>query len=538
MMASPARKEKARYIPGIYDSVELVLSGTPHVERVQAVPLVEEKAVRVAAVLKNAGPAAARAALRITVREAAGGKEAGAAASEPLALGPGEERTVDLRVPIAGCRPWSPEAPFLYELEASTGADAARVRFGVRSFGFDPATKRAILNGRPYYLRGTNVCIFRFFEDAKRGDKPWNEAWVRRLIRGFRGMHWNSARFCIGFPPELWYRIADEEGFMVQDEFPIWRLKADVTAESLAVEYTEWMQDRWNHPCVVIWDAQNETRTEVTGKALSAVRGLDLSGRPWDNGWGPPQAPTDVWESHPYLFSNKAFRLSQLATRSPAPGGNPVPNAGGNPIIINEYGWMWLNRDGTRTTLSVRNQVYERLLGPDPMADQLRTAYARTLAAKTEWWRSGRQAAGVLHFCGLGYSRPDGETSDNFIDIDGPTFEPHFKQYVGDAFAPVGLMVDEWAEELAAGAACKVPVAVINDLDAEWQGPVTLRIVQGGRTVWEKSQPCKVAPLGREVVTFDAAVPAAAGRYELVGELKGAGGQAVRSLRDFAAAQP
>ena len=46
------------------------------------------------------------------------------------------------------------------------------------------------------------------------------------------------------------------------------------------------MQERWNHPCVVLWDAQNETRTAVTGEALQAVRGLDLSNRPWDNGYG------------------------------------------------------------------------------------------------------------------------------------------------------------------------------------------------------------------------------------------------------------
>ena len=35
-------------------------------------------------------------------------------------------------------------------------------------------------------------------------------------------MHWNALRYCIGFPPEMWYRIADEEGILIQDEFPIW----------------------------------------------------------------------------------------------------------------------------------------------------------------------------------------------------------------------------------------------------------------------------------------------------------------------------
>jgi len=61
------------------------------------------------------------------------------------------------------------------------GADALRTRFGVRSFRFDPETKRALLNGRPYMLRGTNVCICRFFEDPVRGTK-WGYAICELMV--------------------------------------------------------------------------------------------------------------------------------------------------------------------------------------------------------------------------------------------------------------------------------------------------------------------------------------------------------------------
>jgi beta-galactosidase len=47
--------EKIRYIPGIYDSVELILSGAPYVENVQTVPDIEKKVVRVVATVKNTG---------------------------------------------------------------------------------------------------------------------------------------------------------------------------------------------------------------------------------------------------------------------------------------------------------------------------------------------------------------------------------------------------------------------------------------------------------------------------------------------------
>lgn len=530
--------EKIHYIPGIYDSVEVILSGTPHITSVQVVPDVEGKAVRVVAVVKNAGPAAAKSPVRLSVREAKTGREVGSAEAPAADLAAGAERTVDLRIPIKDCRLWSPEDPFLYELETSTGADTHRTRFGVRSFRFDPETKRGVLNGKPYMLRGTNICIYRFFEDPVRGSLPWDEAWVRRCIRAFRDMHWNSCRYCIGFPPEMWYRIADEEGLLVQDEFPVWSLDPktrgarDYTADLLAEEYAEWMRERWNHPCVIIWDAQNESKLTVTGEAMQKVRGLDLSDRPWDNGWAPPVRPTDVYEAHPYLANKQGFTLATLGTRKPVVGGNPVPYTGANPIVINEYGWMWVNRDGTPTTLSVKSKVYEKLLPPGPTADQIWEAYARVLAAKTEYWRSLRPA-GVLHFCGLGYARAGGETSDNFVDVAALKFEPHFYKYVRDSFAPVGLMVDFWEDHLHAGEKAKIRVGVINDLAAPWQGDVTLRLTQGDRTLAETKLPATVPAVGREVVTFNLAAPAEAGKALLTAELKGAGGETVRSLRDL-----
>ena len=537
--------EKTRYIPGICDSVELTLSGSPHVERVQAAPDVAGKKVRVVAVVR-ASDAAAEATVTCTVREVATHKLVGTARSQPLRWNAGQAQTVELTAPIENCRLWSPEDPFLYEVETSTGSDTSTDRFGMRSFSFDAKTKRAMLNGRPYYLRGTNICIYRFFGDPLRGDKPWREDWVRQVIRAFRGMHWNSARYCIGFPPEMWYRIADEEGFMIQDEFPIWEFsnKLDVDGDVLVGQFTQWMQARWNHPSVVIWDAQNETvdKEGITGKAIKAVRKLDLSHRPWDNGFGPPQEPTDEFEAHPYRSGEPWFRMSAFAHMPAKPGepgsgsGNALPNSGDNPIVIDEYGWLWVNRDGTPTTLS--RDVYARLLPERPTAEQYRDLYARLLAAKTEFWRCGRKVAGVLHFCGLGYSRPGGQTSDNFIDLERPTFEPHFLRYVRDAFAPLGLMIDFWDERCRPGAALKLPVVVINDLYTGWKGPLTLRLLHDGKPMAVKTRTAEVAALARAVFPFELRAPVEPGKYQFVAELSDANGRPVRSLRDFRVASP
>jgi beta-galactosidase len=542
--------ERTKFIPGIYDSVELILSSTPHIETVQAVPDVDGKAVRVVAKLVNVGSAhAARMKCRVT--EAVSGKPAGAAESPELKIAAGEQTTVEVRVPIAGCRLWSPDDPFLYRLEVDTATDQCSVRFGMRTFGFDAKTKLPMLNGKPYWLRGTNVCIFRFFEDSERGDRPWREDWVRRLHESFRGMHFNAARYCIGFPPEKWYDIADETGLMIQDEFPVWYdlgWPKELTGAELANEFREWMRERWNHPSVIIWDAQNETNTNVTGEVIREVRGLDLSDRPWDNGWSPPDRPTDTYEVHPYAFiawppNTKAtsFRLSDFAHLPGVPGvangvntcGAPL-NVGHNPVIINEYDWLWLTRDGWPTTLSKEN--YAALLGPGATADQRRELYARYMAAITEFWRCHRQVAGLLYFCGLGYSRRDGETGDNFINVEQCTFEPHWVRYVRDAFAPVGLMVDFWDETPKGGQRLAIPVVAINDLPEEWRGQVRLRLLQGDVALFDQSQDVRIAPAGQATAHFEATLPAAGQKLRFVAELTGYKGETVRSVREFTTA--
>jgi beta-galactosidase len=341
-VASGYDVEKERYIPGIFDSVSLVLSGTPHFLHIQAAPDITNRAVRVQAVLRNEGETRP-VDIRFSVREAKSGRVVGRVTNRVAGMQRGTEETILVTIPIADCKLWSPETPFLYRLEADSGADRIETRFGMREFRFDQASGRAMLNGRPYYMRGSNITLYRFFEDPECGDSPWQEGWVRKLHQRVKEMNWNSLRYCIGFPPEFWYDIADEEGILIQDEFPIWfatpakkRWPEELKSEQLALEYGEWMRERWNHPSVVIWDATNETVSEETGKAISQVRGLDLSGRPWDNSYMPPQEPGDVFESHPYHFINPHFKLWQLQDADPVPRGNYSPNKGNNAIVINE----------------------------------------------------------------------------------------------------------------------------------------------------------------------------------------------------------
>ncbi len=486
-----------------------------------------------APILHNDGNAV-REATRFVVREAKSGKVVGQVPRGPVVgdeptLRKGAEMEVDVRIPLQNCRLWSPEDPFLYTLEADSGTDTFRTRFGMREFKFDPATGRAMLNGKPYFMRGSNITLYRFFEDSECGKLPWDKKWVRLLHQRVKEMHWNCLRYCIGFPPNAWYDIADELGILIDDEFPIWfggDVPKELQTEELVKEYAECLRERWNHPCVAIWDACNETLSAKTGAAFKQVRALDLSHRPWDNGYSRPQEPGDMLEMHPYHFFG-SFRLRSLATA------NPQPGDGKHAVVINEYGWHWVNRDGTPTTLT--RDLYKNVLGANATPQQRFHIQATWLAADTEFWRAHRKAAAVMHFTTLGYSRPDGQTCDHWTKGGVATlqWEPEFHRYVRDAFAPVGLMVDYWKDRPLHGAKARVPVVVINDLDQPWQGPVTLRLQRGERALFEAKQDCRLEALGQAKVVFDVAWPEEVGPCVLEAELRGAEGEPVHSVRDM-----
>jgi hypothetical protein len=532
--------EKLKYIPGIYDNVEITFSSKPFIENIQCVPNIKDEKLRVVAEI-DAGKNRT-ATLSYSVKEKRTGREVAA----------GSVATADFEIPMKDAALWTPETPFLYELTLWTGADCKRVNFGMRTFRFDAERKIALLNEQPFYLRGTNVCIFRFFEDPDRNALPWDAAWTVKLHERFKEMHWEMARYCIGFPPEYWYEVCDSIGFMLQDEFPLWEgSNASFTYRTpqIAEEYRRWMRERWNHPSVVIWDGQNETVTPRTAEAFRQVRDLDLSSRPWENGWSEPDRPTDPVESHPYLFNRymnaaeppEGYKKELLGEvrRPDNDASQRSKSAAGtdfvfpNPSIINEYGWIWLNRDGSPTTLT--DQVYETLWqGSTLTAQQRLYIYARHLAMLTEYWRAHRRAAGVLHFCGLAYSRseaPRGQTSDHFTDIQNLTFDPAFCKYVRPAFAPVGLMIDVWEKSYPAASGLTAPVYIINDRQTPREQGVILTLQRDGQKILEVSRTAHVDACGVTTVPFEVTLPAEPGDYLLEARLPD--DPSVFSLRDI-----
>ncbi|MCC6344695.1 MAG: hypothetical protein IT166_21020 [Bryobacterales bacterium] len=518
--------EKYRWTPGIYDDVDLIaLPSAAYIEHVQAAPRLGDSTVLVETTLRNRGSEPARLEVRNLI---------GALASAPRAITipPGETAAVQSTIRLPRPHLWSPSDPFLYTVRTTAGRDSIDTRFGFREFRFDTATKRAYLNGKPFFLRGSNITLHRFFEDPLSKQHPWDRAWVKRLLSDLpKKFHWNAFRFCIGPVPDFWFDIADQAGLLIQNEFFIWNGRdyfPPYREKELIAQYSDWMRDHWNHPSLAIWDASNETSSDMLReRVIPAVRKLDLSGRPWDNGYSLPSGPDDPVEDHPYLFSRIRaggdFRMTELTRMT----GSKTTNAGhpsAHAAIVNEYGWLWLNRDGTPTLLT--EAVYGKLLGKDATPNQRFETYAYYLAGLTEFWRVHRNFAGILHFTWLTCSYPGVKTGDHWRDVEKLELEPNFEEWVGEAFKPLGLYINFWDPRLRRGEQRVYSVMMVNDDSVPREGKLTLAFA-GGES---QSVPFQIPALGAHTWNFRLAAPAGAGGAELEATAQ-AGRESTRSRR-------
>jgi hypothetical protein len=355
---------------------------------------------------------------------------------------------------------------------------------------------------------------------------PWNDAWLRKLLITIpKQMHWNSFRFCIGPVPDQWLRIADESGLLIENEYMVWvdgygLKKETYDVQELTGEYRDWMRDNWNHPSVVIWDANNESNApEFDTQIIPAVRGLDLSHRPWENSYNPPQGADDPVEDHTYPFYSTAtsgtwkFHMTDLESLAGMVS-NPYNFKTAHALIINEYGWLWLNRDGSPTLLT--DKLYPMLLGPNSTPIERFAIQAYLLAGETEFWRAYRRYAGVLHFVYLTASDPKGFTSDNFQDVKTLTLEPHFADYMSQAFKPLGVYIAFWHPELDTGETRKITVMMVNDESVEKHGTLQLKFVgPDGGTATVTQTPFHLNALGAESYLMTIRAPDQAGKYTL-----------------------
>jgi len=507
--------EKPKWTPGIYDDVSIIATTFPYIANIQVAPDIYDSTIQVQAKIIHKGKTKTLK-LNYSILSSQKSDYLVRDSSQSFNVFDNDTILVSHRVKVNDLKHWSPSDPNLYILEVGIGNDSYSTRFGMRDFYFDTRTKRAYLNGKPYYLRGSNITLHRFFDDDNCGDKPWDKEWVRKLLEEWpKEFNWNSFRFCIGPVPQFWLDIADEAGLIVQNEFFIWPYHHYWDTLEIKKQVINWMEDNWNHPSVAWWDICNETDTEALRSIIRQVRHLDLSRRAWDNGYGLPVGNNDPVEDHHYNISWNGWSFEEYENKVAEKTTNsPHPTA--HAVVLNEYGWLWLNRDGSPTLLSKR--VYDSIAPGYSDTDRIELA-AYLLGIETEYFRAHRNYAGVLHFTFLTGNFDHVITGDLFSDIETLEIHEPYKKYLIEAFRPLGVFINFTKKTIGEGTYLKIPVMMVNDEYMDLKGKLTLELNnEQGEIIYSGTKEFNVISLGQHTYEFNVRFPEIKGKYKLIAE--------------------
>jgi len=167
---------------------------------------------------------------------------------------------------------WHPDAPVLYDLQASISTrhstHVVRRRFGIREFTI--RDRQFHLNGRPIVLKG--ILQQRAYPRRLAGPASWRLA-ARELIT-LKRAGFNFLRIHLG-PAEPWYLdIADRLGILVMMEPPIgWIANGPRTESRIARETRALISAHRSRTCIVMWGLFNES-FHLLGYAPGEMRDL------------------------------------------------------------------------------------------------------------------------------------------------------------------------------------------------------------------------------------------------------------------------
>ncbi|MDR2563450.1 MAG: glycoside hydrolase family 2 [Prevotellaceae bacterium] len=535
-------KEKVHYLSGIWDDVELSFTGRLRAHKALMLPSVANKNITAKIMIRSLYPPQMLFAdqmfdscfMQIDVHEQKSNKKI---ASKKITASVKRDNLTEIStiIPLDDFRCWNPDDPFMYKAiitvyDGKSKSDVKEINFAMRDFG--KQGKHFTLNGEKIYLRGSNITLQRFFEDPECSDLAWNKEWVTKLMSELpRRAHWNTMRICVGTVPDFWYDIADQAGIMLQNEWFYWQNHG--WNDQTRTEFYNWVWSDGNHPSIVIWDAINENWDDYIGNTLiPELKILDPT-RIWDTGYmtGDEMANDEMDEPHPYraltlmhpkelndYFEANPYNLGKLDEWS---GFEGILNAA-SPQLVNEYGWIWLWRDGSPSKLTVNN--YNFFLGEEATPEQRRELQAYWLQLETEWLRCERSLAGVLAFCHL--TNNYGFTGDWFIDnIKDLKPAPVF-QWFQHAFSPTAVFInltdERYTKHIEAhkpGESLIFNLIGINDNKFHTNGNIRLQIFDSkGNSIYSDSMKIKINAFGKTFVPVQLKLPDKEGAYLLTAE--------------------
>jgi beta-glucuronidase len=156
----------------------------------------------------------------------------------------------------SGLTLWTPENPKLYTVEVASETDQVTDRIGFRSI--EVRGTEMLLNGKSVFLRGISI----HEEAPTRPGRAWSEDDARTLLSWAGELGCNFIRLAHYPHNEAMLRMADQMGFMVWAEVPVyWTIQWENprTLHNAENQLNEMIERDHNRAALIIYSVGNET---------------------------------------------------------------------------------------------------------------------------------------------------------------------------------------------------------------------------------------------------------------------------------------
>jgi hypothetical protein len=258
---------------GIWQSVWMEPVAAGHVERLLATPDV------------------AGGALRLTAQVAGGAGQTVEAVAyadgRPVGRVTGPAGT-ELRLPVRNPKLWSPDSPFLYDLQVKLFDGGRRVDLVTSYFGLREVGKKRGADGKLYMtLNGRILFNMSTLDQGYWPDGIYTaptDAALRFDVAEHRRLGFNTIRKHIKVEPDRWYYWADRLGLMVWQDMPSMRTGGtppEDARQEFERQLHELVEEHRSWTSITVWVPFNEGWGEwdraATGRIADEVRARDPS---------------------------------------------------------------------------------------------------------------------------------------------------------------------------------------------------------------------------------------------------------------------
>ena len=330
----------------------------------------------------------------------------------------------ELSLPIKDAQLWSPDSPFLYDVEVTlidgkTEQDRVKSYFGMRKISLAQVGgfQKMMLNNKFVFEIGP--LDQGFWPDGIY--TPPSEAALKADIQSMKTLGFNMVRKHIKVEPARWYYWTDKMGLLVWQDMPSANSYTDHPQPIDKPVYEKQLNDiittHWNAPSIIMWVIFNEGQgRHDTAKLVDIAKTLDpsrLVDRDSGSGYEKNEDVGDVEDIHSY----------------PPPAFPPVSAT--RALVCGEYGGIgylvkgrtWRTTGGGYTNVTSANDLEERYGEYADMLKSFRDLHGLSAAVYTQITDVETELNGLLTYDRVFKCDPNQIARANRFEYPVPTYQ-------------------------------------------------------------------------------------------------------------------